>query len=394
MNAAAPPAALVRRVLVIRRKALGDVLVTLPAVLRLARAYPEAALDLVVERPFAPLIAGLAPSLRVLAWPPPAGEPAAWTRRLRGAGYDLVLDYLGSPRTALWAALTGARWRVGYDLPGRRWAYNVRVPRSRHGDVRLAQFAGEGFLDPLRVLGLPAESWRPWRPWATAGIAGAASGAAGFRPDGGEAAGAAAAGGGSADPGRACEWPLGEAYRAWAAGWRARPQPRLGLVLSAGWPAKAWPAAEAAALLRLAARAGRPCLLIPGPEDGSLRDRVTALAPEADVAPPTSLAELADLLGTLSCLVGTDCGPRHLAALLGVPTVTLFGPTDPRGWNAPGPWQVAVRTGEPCSPCDRRTCPVPGHPCMTRLTAATVWANVQELLARAAREPSAGPRGA
>ena len=58
MSAAAPPAALVRRVLVIRRKALGDVLVTLPSVLRLARAYPEAALDLVVERPYAPLVAG------------------------------------------------------------------------------------------------------------------------------------------------------------------------------------------------------------------------------------------------------------------------------------------------------------------------------------------------
>lgn len=390
MSAAAPPAALVRRVLVIRRKALGDVLVTLPSVLRLARAYPEAALDLVVERPYAPLVAGLAPSLRVLAWPPPAGEPAAWTRRLRGAGYDLVLDYLGSPRTALWTALTGARWRVGYDLPGRRWAYNVRVPRSRHGDVRLAQFAGEGFLDPLRVLGLPAESWRPWGPWAPGGEPGAASGAAGSVASAGISAGAGGVAGSADAPG----WPLGAAYRAWAAGWRARPQPRVGLVLSASWPAKAWPAAEAAALLRLAAQAGRPCLLIPGPDDRRLCDGVTALAPAADVAPPTSLVELADLLGTLSCLVGTDSGPRHLAALLGVPTVTLFGPTDPRGWNPPGPQHVAVRTGEPCSPCDRRECPVPGHPCMTRLTAATVWANVQELLARAARGPSGEPRRA
>lgn len=390
MSAGAPPAAQVRRVLVIRRKALGDVLVTLPAVLRLARAYPEAMLDLVVERTFAPLVAGLALQLRVLAWPPPAGGPAAWTRWLRGAGYDLVLDYLGSPRTALWTALTGARWRVGYDLPGRRWAYNVRVPRSRHGDVRLAQFAGEGFLDPLRVLGLPADAWRPWRPWAAGGALGGAGGAAGS-PAG---AGSVAAAGGAASSEDASGWPLGEAYRAWAAGWRDRPPPRLGLVLSASWPAKAWPAAEAAALLRLAAGAGRPCLLIPGPEDGPLRDRVTAWAPEAEVAPTTSLVELADLLGTLSCLVGTDSGPRHLAALLGVPTVTLFGPTDPRGWNPPGPQHVAVRTGEPCSPCDRRECPVPGHPCMTRLTAATVWANVQELLARAATEPPGEPRRA
>ena len=62
-----------RRILVIRRKALGDALVTLPAVLRLCESFPAAAVDLVVDRPFADLLAGLAGGVRVLAWPPDGG---------------------------------------------------------------------------------------------------------------------------------------------------------------------------------------------------------------------------------------------------------------------------------------------------------------------------------
>jgi len=344
----------VRRILAIRRKALGDALVTLPAVLRLAAAFPEAALDLVVDRPFAPLLAGLAPELRVVPWPPAGGRrPGVWTAQLRAARYDLVVDWLGSPRTALWTALSGAPLRVGYDLRLRGWAYNVRVPRDRTGATPLAQFAGEAFLDPLRALGFEVAPWLP---------------AAARPPAGG-----------------------GAEYRAWAAAWRAGAGPRVGLVLSATWSAKAWPVERAAELCRLAGGAGARVLLIPGPGDAAVAAALGAAAPAVPHAPPTTLLELADLLATLDVLVGTDSGARHLATVLGVPTVTVYGPTDPRGWNPVHPERVAVRTGEACSPCDLTECPVPGHPCMTRLTGAMVWAKVQALLAgRSARPAAAG----
>lgn len=329
----------VRRILVIRRRALGDALVALPAVLRLAEAFPAARMDLVVDRPFAELLAGLAPELTVLPWPPPRAQRPRWTDRLRGARYDLVLDYLGSPRTALWTALTGAPLRVGYDLRGRAWAYNVRVPRNRDGATALAAFAGEAFLDPLRALGLaPA-------PWRAVGAPGA---------------------------------PL----PAWAAAWAARPGTRIGLALGATWPAKGWPLAQALDLVARATAAGAAVLLVPGPGEEGLVAEFLAAATAAEVAPPTTLVELAALLATLDVLVATDCGARHLAAALDVPTVTLFGPTDPRGWNPADPRHVAARTGEPCSPCDLKVCPIPGHPCMTGLTGSLVWEKVQSLLAR------------
>lgn len=352
MNGGRPGASgRVRRILVIRRRALGDVLVTLPAVLALAEAFPEARLDLVVDRPYAALLAGLAPELTLLPWPPPPGERSRWSARLRAARYDLVCDYLGSPRTAIWTVLTGAPLRVGYALRGRGWAYNVRVPRNRDGATPLAAFAGEAFLDPLRALGLTPSPWRA----------------------AGEAAAPAVG-----------EGPFADWLRAWA----GRGGPRIGLALGATWPAKAWPLACAAELAELAAAAGAVVLLVPGPGEARLAAEFQAAAPAAQVAPPTSLLELAALLPTLDVLVATDCGTRHLAAALAVPTVTLFGPTDPRGWNPADPRHVAVRTGERCSPCDLKSCPIPGHPCMTGLTGSLVWHKVQTLLARpAARGP-------
>jgi ADP-heptose:LPS heptosyltransferase len=323
----------IRRALLIRRRALGDALVTMPAVLELRRTWPEARLDLVVDRPFAPLFAGLDPRLRVLAWPPRDG---AWLTVLRGGRYDLVVDWLGNPRTALWTALTGARWRVGYDLPRRAWAYNVRVPRNRTGGRDTRGFAGEAFLDPLRALGLQPSPWRP-------GLAG------GERPS-----------------------ALGAAYLDWKAAWRPAQRTTVALVMSATWPAKAWPAGHVAQLVSILVARGLAPLLVPGPGDEGL---LRALAGRVDaqwIAPPTDLLELADLLGESSLFAGTDCGARHLAAALGRPTVTLFGPTDPRGWNPADPAHVSLYTGAECAPCDLRVCPVPGHPCLDDLAPATV----------------------
>ncbi len=333
-----------RRILLIRRKALGDALVTLPAVAAIAGAWPRAAIDLVVDRPFSELLSGLAPAVRIVSYPDGADGP--WLRWLRSRRYDLVVDWLGSPRTAVWTALSGARLRVGYDLPGRRWAYNLRVPRNRAGDHRLRGFAGEAFLDPVRALGLDPAPWRP-------GPAGEGAGAP--APDG--------------------------PFEGWLDAWLADGEgPRVVLVMSATWPAKAWPARHVAELWRILTGAGARVVLAPGPGDGGLLAELGDRLPDGAVAPPSSLAEMTALLRASDLLVGTDSGLRHLAALLGLPTVTVFGPTDPRGWNPGGARHVSVSRGEPCSPCDLTECPVPGHPCLDDLPPAAVAAAALRLL--------------
>ena len=355
-----------RRLLLIRRKALGDALVTLPAVAQLAAAFPGARVDLVIDRALCGLVADLGPRVRVVPYPHADGTP--WLRWLRAQRYDLVVDWLGSPRTALWTALSGARLRVGYDLPRRRWAYNVRVPRNRQGDLALRGFAGEAFLDPLRALGLEPT------PWRTDGDAGRPAAAAGPSPPAGPEA-------------------AGPGFAAWLEAWLAASRaPRAVLVMSATWPAKAWPARHVAGLWRRLEAAGVRAVLAPGPGDEALVAALAGDLPAAAVAPPSTLGEMAALLRRCDVFVGTDNGLRHLAARLGVPTVTVFGPTDPAGWNPPGARHVSVRTGEPCSPCDLTECPVPGRPCLEGLEPGPVADAVLALVAARDR-PGAVPAG-
>jgi ADP-heptose:LPS heptosyltransferase len=351
-----------RRILLIRCRALGDALVSLPAVTAVADAWPGAHIDLVVDRSMAALFSGLATNVNVLAYPHADGQP--WVRWLRCQHYDLVIDWLGSPRTAVWTALSGARMRVGYDLPRRRWAYNLRVPRNRAGSHPLRGFAGEAFLDPLRALGLAPE---PWQPAVDRHSADAAAAAA--------------------------ETPFGR----WLSHWRAAHDvPRAVLVMSATWSAKAWSARHVAGLWRRLEEEGVRAVLAPGPGDEALVDALRAELPPTAFVPPTSLAEMAVLLRCSDVFIGTDNGLRHLAALLGLPTVTLFGPTDPAGWNPPGPRHVGVQRGEACSPCDLKECPVPGRPCLENLGFEPVAAAAMDLLraygpARTAADRSAGP---
>ncbi|MBK9473476.1 MAG: glycosyltransferase family 9 protein [bacterium] len=345
-----------RRILLIRRKALGDALVCLPAVTAVAEAWPRARIDLVIDRPLADLFCELATNVTVLAYPHVAGD--SWYPWLRRQHYDLVVDWLGSPRTALWTALSGAGVRVGYDLPGRRWAYNLRVPRNRTGSHALRGFAGEAFLDPLRALGLEPLPW--------------------------------AAGQGLQRP--APEGPVDSAFRRWLREWDARPagSGAVVLVMSATWSAKAWPARHVAGLWLQLSAAGVRAVLAPGPGDAPLVGELATLLPAEAFAPPSSLAEMAALLRRADLFVGTDNGLRHLATLLGLPTVTVFGPTDPAGWNPPGPRHVAMRTGEACSPCDLTICPVAGRPCLENLGPGPVAAAALALLAA---RGAAGPPG-
>ena len=159
MGAAEPSARIrgVRRVLVLRRRALGDLLLTLPAVRALAESYPEAGVDLLVDVPLIPVVRGLPYVHEVIAFPDQASTPRGRGRALlslfasvRRAGYDLVVDALGTPRTAQLAWWSGARVRAGFAIRGRSWAYTVTVPRSdRHRPV----YMRDAYLELVAAVG-------------------------------------------------------------------------------------------------------------------------------------------------------------------------------------------------------------------------------------------------
>ncbi len=123
-------------------------------------------------------------------------------------------------------------------------------------------------------------------------------------------------------------------------------------------------------------------------KDRAIADAIiaTAGAPVTDLVGKTTLAELMDELATCDLLLTNDTGTMHLAAFLGVPTVALFGSTEPALTGPLGPQHRVIRHHVPCSPCFLRECPLDFR-CMLAIKVEEVGAAVLAQL-DAARAPA------
>ncbi len=111
-----------------------------------------------------------------------------------------------------------------------------------------------------------------------------------------------------------------------------------------GAPAKNWPPERFAALIGHLRHAGFSVLVLRGPADGEAVRRLQQLlvVEMPEVAHPADLDELIALLTRAALFVGNDSGVSHVSARLGVPTVAVFGPTDPQQWAPRGPRALAI----------------------------------------------------
>ena len=148
-------------------------------------------------------------------------------------------------------------------------------------------------------------------------------------------------------------------------------------------PARAWPVDGYRATAALLAEQGYGVVVTGSPDERALTASVAAAAPGAlDLGGRTDLAGLAAVLhGAVAVVVG-NTGPAHLTAAVGTPIVSLFAPTVPAEvWAPYGVPRVLL--GDQHARCrDSRAavCPVPGHPCLSSVTAAEVVAAVHRLV--------------
>ena len=116
-------------------------------------------------------------------------------------------------------------------------------------------------------------------------------------------------------------------------------EPEILLHPGGGSPEKCWPLQNFLHLAEKLTRDGRPSKFLLGEVE---RDRwpATDIKRLESAAPVADTPTYLDLLTTLSksdLVIANDTGPAHLAAIIGTPTLTLFGPTNPAIWAAQGP---------------------------------------------------------
>ncbi|WP_083881901.1 glycosyltransferase family 9 protein [Curtobacterium sp. B8] len=151
-------------------------------------------------------------------------------------------------------------------------------------------------------------------------------------------------------------------------------------------PARAWPAEQHRELVSAYAAAGIRVVVTGSPGE---RDLTALVAGDAgiDLGGATSPAELAAVLAGAEVVVVGNTGPAHLAAAVGVPIVSLFSPVVPAvKWAPYAPLvELLGDQGAPCRLSRARECPVPGHPCLTRVSVQDVLDAHRRLLDRASR---------
>jgi ADP-heptose:LPS heptosyltransferase len=189
---------------------------------------------------------------------------------------------------------------------------------------------------------------------------------------------------GASPQGEETEFPLWAEDIAAAQALLASVQPPLiGLHPAAREATKRW-ASERFAIAGtvLQQQYGGTVVILGGLEELPLTESIAhKIAPSClNLAGKTSLAVLGGVISQLSVLVTNDSGPAHIAYALGIPTVTLFGGTDPTVW---GPLRndrhrVLVHN-VPCRPCDYGVCPV-GYTCLENLTVEQVVESVAAVI--------------
>ncbi len=340
------------RVLLVRLSAIGDCLHAAPVASALRRAHPDAFIGWAIQEPAATLLRGYTGVDRFHLYPRRTRGIGAhldalgrFRRELRSCRYDVAVDVQGLTKSGLVAWWSGAGERVGFRggpamgsrelnalFLNRRFAVGLGV---RHVvDRNLALLSASGLV----VDEHPVAEWR--------------------LPDYAEHGPRSFLESHDLSDGRYA-------------------------VVSPGtiWRTKHWPPRHfAAAVRRLGSERGLPVVVTwAGEEERRAAEEIVSGAGDGCrvlLAPPTDLRELATLLRRAALFLGCDSGPAHLAAALGVPCVSVFGPTDPARNGPYGPRSSAVQLDQPldCQPCWRRTCSRGDFACMERLDADRVVA--------------------
>ncbi len=340
-----------KRVLIVKLRYIGDTLSIAPVAASLARAAPGVRIEVLVNRGTEEVLAHDPHIHRLWTYDRRRAKGSlrssveyhlAFFRRLRPRRYDVILDYTHGDRAAFLCYLIGAPLRVTYRDASRlsRLLMN-RVVDAEPIDFHIVDYQ----LEALKLLGVTqfdrtlkmtvptAVQQRVDRLLSETGVAGNRT--------------------------RVVIHPgAGGSLRQW------RPD-RFGCIAT-----------------RLGQRPDTAVLLIGGPGDVALVDRVAAYmrVPAAFRSTSLGLLETAALIRRCDLFIGNDSAPAHMAAAVGTASLALFGPTWPHMWRPLSPHGRVIFKEVPCRACRQERCVRPDGTCMDLIGVEEVWQAVCEML--------------
>jgi len=331
---------------VLRLSSVGDIVLTEPAVAAIREAYPDADIGFAVKKQYRDLVASHPAVTRVHELDTTSRNGTSeFVRELRDAGYSAVVDLHRNMRTRRIVRAVGAPVVCSYRKRETGDALGVRLFRR---PFRASKLLVRRYLDALAPLGVDAPTRVP-RLHVSEDDAGSALGLL----DGlGVGAG-----------------------------------PFVAVVPGSVWATKRWPAANFAKLARgLDKELGLPVVLLGSSGERELCDGVAREAGgrSLNAAGSATLGETAAVIARARLFVGNDSGPTHMAMALGVPSVAIFGPTDPGQFDFTG--HALVYRDMDCSACSfygSERCHLGHWDCMVSISPDDVMRAARGMLERA-----------
>jgi len=323
------------KILFIRIDRIGDLVLSTPALRAIKDKYPQSELTVLASPSNAPVIYNNPHVDRVLVFNS-AGEWKEWIktiRRLRIGAYDLAIDPYQNyaSKTAVVSFLSGARFRIGYESYGRGIFYNIAIlPRK----------------DPLHQVDIALDALKP------IGI-------------------------NNAD--RSPEMFLSEEEKRMGLDWIRENCPGrkriIGVHPGAFYSTQRWPAEYFSELIQEVQKRGEyDVILFGGPGDAFIIDEIrSCLDQKPALHLGNDLRWFAAILFHCNMLICNNSGPLHIAAALGIPTLSFMGPTVKETWSPIGPKHKIMRMDNlPCIGCNSGICFIKTHDCMRLLSPSMV----------------------
>lgn len=345
-----------RRILLIKPSAVGDIVHTLPVLVRLRERFPDARIDWFITPENADLVRHHPALSNVVLfdrrryarfgrdWLATKGV-LSMLRTLRRNRYDLVVDMHGQLRSALFTMATGARVRVGFERAreGAWLVYSHHIPLLTESVHAVDRYLWLG-----RLLGFEpgVPDFRIYLP-----------------PE------------------------IDHRLDALLSPHGATGRPLALLVPGTVWQTKHWRVEGFAGVAKYLEHRGFAVVFAGAPKDRPRVAQVAALCPSAcDLTGQTTLAEMIALVRRAAVCVTNDSGSMHLAVAFGRPLVSVFGPTSPVLTGPYGRTEAVVQAHVPCSPCLLRKLShcQHQHACMEEVTTGIVIHRLESVLARAA----------
>jgi predicted lipopolysaccharide heptosyltransferase III len=318
----------IKKILLIQLGDIGDVVLTTPTIKTLKENHPSGEIFVLLRSHARQLLEGypLVDGLFSLDKKKKSfAEEIAYQRDillgLRSERFDLSIDLRAGTRGAFVSFLSGARVRIGRYRGDGRLCRNRLFTHLVSPENELNQYAAMHSLNMLAPFDLEIEDTHPELITTY-------------------------------EQQRSAENILREE--------RIPPdRPILALHPFSRWGYKEWPIKNYAKLINYMCSRYKVSLIVTGSIEERARASEIARMSRSNVhnlAGTTSLGELAAILKKCSLLIGIDSAPMHIAAAVGTPTVTIFGPSSPLNWAPQGKHHSVISKDLPCVPCRQKGC--------------------------------------